>query len=232
MARKTQSRKTAKKRGGVRRRNKTARRGGANNKNQIINTDNIYDSNGAKVNIGDLVEIKKNNMLKGTTNYGKYILFSIIDSNVTFVSIQSPKPETKNTTMGRVTSNDVSVHIIKIKYGGLFFGYTVTKQPNNKITIVTYEDDVYTETSTFDSNDFYDYYRYINIPIEDSAIIYLQTNEENVNWDVFLNNVNASIVQKNKETNAERKIVIKNGKREVKEDKVASTNAQPTPKEI
>jgi hypothetical protein len=238
MSKKTRSRKTAKKRGGLRRRKTTARRGGAMLSNQkiITVTDNekgVTDINGNTVKLGDLVEIK-GSMPTGTKNDGKYILFSIIDSNVTFVSIPSRNSETSNTSTGVVTRTNVSVHIIKINYGGVFFGYTVTKQPNNQITVVTYENDIYTETSTFDSKAFYDNYKtmVMDTPSNSDNVIVRLPNMSPDSWEVFEQKVKAIIVQKNKKTQEERNIVIKNGKREIEEDKVVPTNAQPTPKEI
>ena len=234
MARKTRSRKTAKKRGGLRRRKMTARRGGGNQK--IISVENekgVIDINGNTVKLGDLVEIKAST-LTGTKNYGKYILFRIIDSNVTFVSIPSPKTEKTTISTGGETRTNVSVHIIKINYGGVLFGYTVTKQPNNEITVVTYENDIYTETSTFDSNVFYD--NYINMVMDtpsnsDNVIVRLPDRSPD-SWEVFEQKVNATVVQKkkgtNEEPNEERKILFKDGKRVI--EKPPTTNEE-VPKE-
>jgi hypothetical protein len=192
MARKPQSRKTAKKRGGVRRRKTTARRGGNMlSKQQIItvtgNKKGIADINGDTVNLGDLVEIK-GSMLTGSKNDGKYILLEITGSNVTFMGI----PKRIGENMNGVLQYRPSVHIINMNYNNQILGYTVKKATDNTIKLVNNFDNI-EETITFNSKNVYEKYNDIVLyknPNYD-AILQLKGKLPDT-WEQFQEKVNAT----------------------------------------
>ena len=229
MARKTRSRKTAKKRGGLRRRKTTTKRGGAGllSDRKIIDVNSIADSNGKPVKLGDKVKIK-GSMLTGTKFDHTYILFRIDQSNkiVTFVSIPARKPDPSlYSVMENRAENRVQVHVINMKYENMLLGYTVEKQDNNTISIITSDDNISKETTTFESNIFYDNYKDMQIDNTTEPhhiFVKIPLDKYPVTWADFEQKVGAKIVQGMKSDDGikivkERKVTFVNGERVIGE---------------
>lgn len=223
MAKKLQSRKTVKSLRGGRRRKMTTKRGaGLLSNRKIIDENSIADSNGKPVNLGDKVKIK------GGKIDHTYILFRINQPNkiVTFVSIpaRKPDPSLSSVTENRA-ENRVQVHIINMKYENTILGYTVEKQDNNTISIITADDNVSKETTTFESNRFYDNYKDMQIDNTTEPhhiFVKIQLDTYPVTWADFEQKVEAKIVQGKKSDDgktivAERPVTFVDGKRVIGE---------------
>jgi hypothetical protein len=224
MARKPQSRKTAKKRGGLRRRKTTAKRGGEMLSKQKINTDNISiaDINGNTVKLGDLVEIK-GSILTGTKNDGKYILFRITGSNVTFMGI----PIRKGESMNGVLQHRPSVHIINMNYNRPILGSTVTKATDNTINIVNKIDTI-EETTIFDSTKLYENYNSMVLDETSNYDAILQLKDKLPDtWEQFQEKVKATMVEKQNGEERKFKYMKNNTGDIVKTQLDQPTNAQP-----